>query len=70
MFHSPARNDNATARPVKISGVVSCNFGFFVCTGSGFKDDTGCGVAAEYDACNWAVVTCSQSKSTKTQACH
>jgi hypothetical protein len=50
-------------------GVVACKLGFFTCSGDGFKQATACGDNSAFVSCNFAVVTCSQSDSTRTQAC-
>jgi hypothetical protein len=49
---------------------VSCQLGFFVCTGSGFDQAPPlCGDSATYDTCNDALVTCTTTQSSVAQEC-
>jgi hypothetical protein len=51
-------------------GRVNCTLGFFVCNGDGFDQTIpACGVAATFDTCNDAVVTCTTSQSQAPQGC-
>ncbi len=49
---------------------VSCQLGFFVCTGSGFDQAPPlCGDTATFDTCNDALVTCTTTPSSVAQEC-
>jgi hypothetical protein len=49
---------------------VNCQFGVFTCNGDGFdKTPPPCGVVATFDSCDYYVVYCGTSQSSKAQGC-